>query len=64
VDPVGPFTARIDLAQYLVKLAQDRTASRKTVVVSTTEHTPTVWEMIRREAFKSDAQPTNAAASP
>jgi nucleoside-diphosphate-sugar epimerase len=62
-DPVGAFTARIDLADYLVRLAQDGTARRKTVVVSTTEHTPTVWEMIRREAFKSDAQPTNATAS-
>ena len=55
VAPVGAFTARIDLADYLTKLAQDRTARRKTVVVSTTEHTPTVWEMVRREAFKSDA---------
>jgi nucleoside-diphosphate-sugar epimerase len=62
-DPVGAFTARIDLADYLVKLAQDGSARWKTVVVSTTEHTPTVWEMIRREAFKTDAQPTNAAAS-
>jgi nucleoside-diphosphate-sugar epimerase len=55
IDPVGAFTARIDLADYLVKVAQDRTARSKTVVVSTTEHTPTVWEMVRREAFKSDA---------
>jgi nucleoside-diphosphate-sugar epimerase len=55
IDPVGAFTARIDLADYLVKLAQDETASQKTVVVSTAEHTPTVWEMVRREAFKSDA---------
>ncbi len=54
-DPVGAFTARIDLADYLVNVAQDDAARRKTVVVSTTEHTPTVWEMIRREAFKSDA---------
>jgi nucleoside-diphosphate-sugar epimerase len=62
-DPVGAFTARIDLADYLVKVAQDGTARRKTVVVSTTEHTPTVWEMIRREAFKGDTQQTNAVAS-
>jgi nucleoside-diphosphate-sugar epimerase len=61
-DPVGAFTARIDLADYLVKLSRDGTATWKTVVVSTTEHTPTVWEMIRREAFKSDARPTNAAS--
>jgi nucleoside-diphosphate-sugar epimerase len=60
-DPIGAFTARVDLADYLVKLAQARTASRKTVVVSTTEHVPTLWETIRREAFKSDAQPTKAA---
>jgi nucleoside-diphosphate-sugar epimerase len=54
VAPVGAFTARIDLADYLVKLARDGATSRKTVVVSTTEHTPTVWEMVRREAFKND----------
>ena len=63
IDPVGAFTARIDLADYLVKLAQEGMARRQTVVVSTTEHTPTVWEMVRREAFKSDAHATNAAAS-
>ena len=62
-DPVGAFTARIDLADYLVKLAHDGTTRRKTVVVSTTEHTPTMFEMIRREAFKSDTQPTKAAAA-
>ena len=62
-DPVGAFTARIDLADYLVKLAHDGTTRRKTVVVSTTERTPTMWEMIRREAFKSDTQPTKAAAA-
>jgi nucleoside-diphosphate-sugar epimerase len=59
VDPVGAFTARIDLADYLVTLSQDSTARRKTVVVSTTEHTPTVWQMVRREAFNSDARPAN-----
>ncbi|MGH3675736.1 MAG: NAD(P)-dependent oxidoreductase [Mycobacterium sp.] len=53
VDPVGGFTARIDLADYLVKLASDRAADGKTVVVSTTENTPTMWQMVRREAFKS-----------
>jgi nucleoside-diphosphate-sugar epimerase len=63
-DPVGAFTARIDLADYLVKLAQDGKASPRTVVVSTTERTPTMWEMVRREAFKSDAQPTKAERSP
>jgi nucleoside-diphosphate-sugar epimerase len=61
IDPIGAFTARIDLADYLVKLAEDTTASQNTVVVSTTEHTPTLWETIRREAFKSQAQPTKTA---
>jgi nucleoside-diphosphate-sugar epimerase len=65
VDPVGAFTARIDLADYLVALASDRTTGGRTVIVSTTKGTPTVWQMIRREAFKSaaDDQPKNAAAS-
>ncbi|MGB9248790.1 MAG: NAD(P)H-binding protein [Mycobacterium sp.] len=55
VDPVGAFTARIDLAHYLLALADDRAAIGKTVVVSTTRHTPTVWQMIRREAFAKPA---------
>ena len=53
VDPVGGFTARIDLADYMVTLAADPSTAGKTVVVSTTENTPTMWQMIRREAFKS-----------
>lgn len=53
VEPVGGYTARIDLADYMTKLAGDATAVGKTVVVSTTENTPTMWQMIRREAFKS-----------
>lgn len=56
VEPMGAFTARIDLADYLVRVVPDGTAHRKAVVVSTTEHTPTVWEMIRREAFQGDAR--------
>ncbi len=63
IDPVGAFTARVDLADYLVTLAQDGPGRPNTVVVSTTEHTPTMWEMIRREAFKSDAQLTAGPAS-
>jgi len=51
VDPIGGFTARIDLADYLVALAGDDSHAGKTVVVSTTEGTPTMWQMIRREAF-------------
>jgi uncharacterized protein YbjT (DUF2867 family) len=53
VDPVGGYTARIDLADYMVTLASDPSATGKTVIVSTTENTPTMWQMIRREAFKS-----------
>ena len=53
VDPIGGFTARIDLADYMVALAGDPSATGKTVIVSTTENTPTMWQMIRREAFKS-----------
>jgi nucleoside-diphosphate-sugar epimerase len=53
VDPVGGYTARIDLADFMVKLASDPGSAGKTVIVSTTEHTPTMWQMIRREAFKS-----------
>ena len=53
VDPVGGFTARIDLADYMIALAGDTSTARKTVVISTTQHTPTIWQMIRREAFKS-----------
>lgn len=52
-DPVGAFTARIDLADYLVTVDADQDAIGRTVVVSTTENAPTMWQMIRREAFKS-----------
>ncbi len=52
VDPIGAFTSRSDLADYLVALAAHR-GSHDTVTVSTTADTPTMWQMIRREAFKS-----------
>ncbi len=52
IDPVGGYTARIDLADCLITLAGDDTTARKTVVVSTTENIPTMWQMVRREAFK------------
>src|SRR4051812_5845498 len=52
VDPVGTFTSRTDLADYLIRLASD-TGHHDTVVISTTVDTPTMWQMIRREAFKS-----------
>jgi putative NADH-flavin reductase len=53
VDPVGAFTARIDLADYLLSLAADSATSRQTVIISTTEGTPSLWQMIRREAAAS-----------
>lgn len=64
VDPVGGFTARIDLADYLVSLAADSASVRRTVVASTTESTPSLWQMIRREAGSGDsAGPASAVAS-
>ncbi|MHC9296448.1 NAD(P)-dependent oxidoreductase [Mycobacterium sp. LTG2003] len=52
VDPVGMFTSRTDLAHYLLTLA-DRPGKSDTVTVSTVNDTPTLWQTIRREAFKS-----------
>ena len=52
VDPVGAFTSRSDLADYLVALAVQH-GRRDTVTISTTADNPTMWQMIRREAFKS-----------
>jgi putative NADH-flavin reductase len=52
VDPVGAFTSRGDLADYLVALAAQR-GNHDTVTISTTADNPTMWQMIRREAFKS-----------
>lgn len=52
VDPVGAFTSRSDLADYLVALAA-RHGNHDTVTISTTADNPTMWQMIRREAFKS-----------
>ncbi|BBY79293.1 NAD(P)H-binding protein [Mycolicibacterium pulveris] len=50
VNPVGAFTARIDLADYMTRLAADTATAEKTVVVSTTEQVPSMWQMMRREA--------------
>jgi nucleoside-diphosphate-sugar epimerase len=64
IDPVGAFTARVDLADYLVSLAADTATSRRTVIVSTTDNTPSLWEMIRREAGSHEsAGPASAAVS-
>jgi uncharacterized protein YbjT (DUF2867 family) len=52
VDPVGAYTSRLDLADYLTALAA-RPGAKDTVVISTTADTPTMWQMVRREAVKS-----------
>lgn len=52
IDPVGGYTSRLDLADYMTALAI-RPGGKDTVVISTTADTPTMWQMIRREAFKS-----------
>lgn len=52
IDPVGVFTSRSDLADYLLSLAVQH-GNHDTVTISTTAGTPTMWQMIRREAFKS-----------
>lgn len=50
VDPIGAFTSRTDLAHYLVTLAENE-GPRDAVTVSTVTDTPTLWEMVRREAL-------------
>jgi putative NADH-flavin reductase len=52
VDPVGAYTSRADLADYLVNLAGSP-RHHDVVTISTTADTPTMWQMIRHEAFKS-----------
>ncbi|MGH3643624.1 MAG: NAD(P)-dependent oxidoreductase [Mycobacterium sp.] len=61
VDPIGAFTARIDLAHYLLVVADDPALAGKAVIVSTTEHTPSVWQMIAREASAKPADPSPTA---
>ncbi|GFG49893.1 NAD-dependent epimerase [Mycolicibacterium agri] len=53
VDPVGSYTARIDLADYMRTIVGGPDTVGKTVVVSTIQNTPSMWQMIRREAFRS-----------
>lgn len=54
-DPVGAFTARIDLADYLISAVTDATSVGRVVIVSTTHHTPNLWHMVRQEAKSGDA---------
>ena len=52
VDPVGAFTSRADLAHYLLSLAQQQ-GPPAAVTISTVTGTPTLWEMVRREALSA-----------
>lgn len=51
-DPVGAFTSRTDLADYLLKLTASPTGGEINTI-STTVDTPSMWQLLRREAFKS-----------
>jgi hypothetical protein len=48
----GVFTSREDLADCLLAQVSDSRFARKTIEVTTSEGAPTLWQMIRREAFK------------
>lgn len=50
----GVFTSRPDLAASLLEQATDARFIRKAVAVTTSEGVPTLFQMIRREAFKKD----------
>ena len=47
----GVFTSREDLAACLLDQAGSPRFARKAIEVTTPEGTPTLWQMIRREAF-------------
>lgn len=47
----GIFTSRADLAACLLDQATDTAWVRRAVAVTTNENTPTLWAMLRREAF-------------
>jgi putative NADH-flavin reductase len=49
----GIFTSRADLAASLLEQATDVRFVRKAVAVTTSEGAPTLFQMLRREAFKS-----------
>ena len=54
IDPVGAFTARVDLADYLISLITDSASTGRIVIVSTTQRTPTLWQMMRQEAVSGN----------
>ncbi|MCV7195663.1 hypothetical protein [Mycobacterium angelicum] len=49
-----------DLADYLVALAAVPSAVGQSVIVSTVENTPSVWQLIRREAGSRPPNPEEA----
>jgi len=49
----GIFTSRADLAASLLEQATDTNFIRKAVAVTTTEGIPTLFQVIRSEAFKA-----------
>jgi len=49
----GIFTSRADLAASLLEQATDTRFVRKTLAVTTSEGAPTLFQLIRREAFKA-----------
>ncbi len=48
----GVYTSREDLAACLLAQARDSRFVRKAIEVTTAEGVPTLWQVIRREAFK------------
>jgi nucleoside-diphosphate-sugar epimerase len=51
----GIFTSRADLAASMLEQASDNRFVRKAVAVTTADGGPTLFQLIRREAFKSAA---------
>ena len=47
----GIFTSRADLAASLLEQATDARFVRKAVAVTTSDGAPTLFQMLRREAF-------------
>jgi nucleoside-diphosphate-sugar epimerase len=56
----GIFTSRADLAACLLEQATDERFVRKTVAVTTSEGVPTLFQLLRREAFNGQARPSRA----
>lgn len=48
----GAFTSRADLAACLLAQVSDRRYAGRTIEVTTSEGVPSLWQLIRREAFK------------